>query len=325
MGWETTLAWSTAQARAKIISKIRLFFAARNVTEVDTPLLSNGTITDAHIEAFDTRYNFLSDTSVSVSASLFLQTSPEFAMKRLIASGYGCIFQVCKAFRHEGYGKHHNPEFTMLEWYRIGFTHTELMEEVGELLIEVLSCNTPKKVTYQQLFIEHLSIDPLATSHDELKSYLVAHELSSAWLLNSEGTDTLLQYLFSEVIEPKIGTDEPCFVYNFPSSQASLAKISCEDTRVAERFECYYQGVELANGFHELTNVDEQRQRFDTDNYQRMVNKLETKPIDKNFIAALQSGLPDCAGVALGVDRLIMLALNKNTIKEVITYDIEDA
>lgn len=325
MSWQPTLSWENAQKRAKILQQIRAFFAKRHVLEVETPVLSQGTVTDVHLEAVTCHYNFLSDSSDQNSAELFLQTSPEFHMKRLLAAGYGSIFQIAKAFRHEEAGRYHNPEFTMLEWYRLDFDHFELMSEIGELLKEVLSCSEPLIYTYQNIFIQQTAIDPLTATSKELLSFIRSKNKFSEWLEQTADNDILLQFIFSEIIEPNIGKETPCFIYNFPISQASLAKVCLTDERVAERFECYYKGVELANGYNELTDIGVQRLRFHEDNNKRLLLNLKKKPIDKNFMSALSFGLPKCSGVALGIDRLIMLALNSSHIKEVISFPIEQS
>lgn len=329
MNWQPTLTWQNAQNRAKVIQQVRLFFAERGVLEVETPALSQGTVTDVHLDALSCKYNFLTDSAIDTSADFYLQTSPEFHMKRLLASGYGCIFQISKAFRHEEAGRNHNPEFTMLEWYRLGFDHFELMTEVAGLLKTVLACAEPLQVTYQELFLERVKIDPLTATRAELLALIKHHNALSDWLIidseMDEHNDILLQFIFSQLIEPTIGIDVPYFVYNFPRSQASLARLSIEDDRVAERFECYYQGIELVNGFHELTDVNVQSQRFQEDNKKRFSAGLVTKSIDGHFIQALTNGLPSCSGVALGIDRLIMLALNTAHIEEVIAFPIDRA
>ncbi|WDE02017.1 elongation factor P--(R)-beta-lysine ligase [Thalassomonas actiniarum] len=321
MSWQATLQWQDARQRAKVLQQIRSFFIARDVVEVETPLLSQGTITDLHLDAFSTRYDYLCEGS----ASLYMQTSPEFAMKRLLASGYGDIFQLCKAFRDEAHGSHHNPEFTILEWYRLGFDHFQLMSEVGDLLEQVLACKPATKISYQQVFLDKVNIDPLETSTAELLTLIKAHDKCSDWLLQEQDIDTLLQFVFSEIIEPEIGLEAPCLVYHFPASQASLAKISADDSRVAERFECYYLGLELANGFNELTDAEIQTKRFHQDNAKRLASGKGEKPLDERFICALEHGLPDCAGVALGVDRLVMLALKKDKIKNVLSFAVDQA
>ena len=330
MSWQPTLTWKNAQKRAQIVQQIRHFFAERNVIEVETPALSLGTVTDVYLDALSCRYDFLSNnyrsnSSIKQLTELYLQTSPEFHMKRLLASGYGSIFQIAKAFRHEEAGRYHNPEFTMLEWYRLGFDHFDLMTEVAALLQTVLGCSQPTIVTYQQLFLDQLDLDPLTATREQLLALITTHNKLSDWLITEQSIDILLQFIFSEIVEPHVGIDAPYFVYNFPKSQASLAKICPDDNRVAQRFECYYQGVELVNGFNELTHCDEQLQRFHQDNIHRRDLGLKETNIDENFIAALTQGLPQCAGVALGVDRLIMLALQANHIEQVISFPIARA
>jgi len=325
MGWQANLSWGDAKKRASILAIIRSFFSDRDVIEVETPLLCHGTVTDVYLDAFTTEFNYLHDSHCNVPTTLHLQTSPEFAMKRLLASGFGCCYQICKAFRHEESGRIHNPEFTMLEWYRINFSHYQLMDEVAELLRAVLKCKVPEKLSYQQVFKKYLNVDPLETNLLEMKKVLDKNNIQGSWIEKEEDIDILLQVAFSECIEPSIGIDLPCFIYHFPKSQASLARLSSADVRVAERFECYYKGVELANGFNELTDVNEQLLRFKEDNKKRLLLNKQSRPIDKHFIAALTHGLPQCSGVALGVDRLIMLAMQKEAIDSTIAFTIENS
>jgi lysyl-tRNA synthetase class 2 len=317
--------WEVAKSRGNVINAIRDFFKNKNVVEVETPSLSMGTVTDPYLEAFSTQYNYLDNSDIDQSQQLYLQTSPEFHMKRLLASGYGCIFQICKAFRHEDSGRYHNPEFTLLEWYRIGFNQHDLMAEVDELLSTVVKTPKSEKISYQNLFIKFVSIDPLTATFNQLYEVIELHGKAADWLYESDDCDLLLQFIFSEIIEKNIGLSRPCFVYNFPIAQASLAKECADDNRVAQRFECYFKGVELANGFNELTDADTQITRFEQDNSKRQQLGLATKNIDENFIKALQSGLPQCAGVALGIDRLMMIALGKSAIEDVISFPIERA
>ena len=323
--WSTTLNWNDAKTRANLITKIRDFFKHRNVIEVETPSLSLGTVTDPFIDAFCSKYNFLHSSHISEETPYYLQTSPEFHMKRLLASGFGCIYQICKAFRHEGSGKNHNPEFTMLEWYRLDFNQHDLMNELDELLSLILDTSQGEKISYQDLFLRHICIDPLTASFEELYAVVKHHKKEADWLYSSNDIDLLLQFIFSEIIESRIGLNAPCFVYNFPVAQASLARVCTNDLRVAQRFECYYKGVELANGFDELTDASVQVTRFQEDNYKRKQLGLSIREIDENFISALKSGLPQCSGVALGIDRLVMLALQKTHIEEVITFPIDRA
>lgn len=325
MNWQPTLSWEDAKKKALILRQIRSFFDARDVIEVETPVLGQSTVTDIHLDAFTTEFTFLNTAPKSSSSTLFLQTSPEYCMKRLLASGYQSIYQLSKAFRHEPKGRFHNPEFTLLEWYRLGFKQIDLINEVALLLISVLQCKQPKICSYQALFIEHTGIDPLDTELAELKTYIAHKNKMSDWLDAENNQDTLLQFILSEVIEPVIGINEPIFIMNFPASQASLAKISDADHRVAERFECYFKGIELVNGFCELTDAAEQLKRFEQDNINRKAAGEAIKAIDPLFISALEAGMPQCSGVAMGIDRLLMLALDKRSIDEVITFAVDRA
>lgn len=318
--WQPTLSWEGAKARSLIIHKIRAFLDERGLVEVETPVLCGHGATDVYLDSFQTNYNHSIKTDDLGGCELHLQTSPEYAMKRLLASGYQNIYQITKAFRNEPSGRYHNPEFTMLEWYRVDYDHLSLMNEVGDLLKVVLGCTNINKVTYQNVFIQFVGIDPLDVSLIDLFNVINKHNKWSDWMKTENDIDILLQVIFTEIIEPKIGVDTPCFIYEFPASQASLAKLSNHDPRVADRFECYYKGIELVNGFNELTCADDQLARFEQDNMKRAVLNKSEVVIDKSFIDALKSGLPQCAGVALGIDRLIMLALNKEHIQDVITF-----
>ena len=324
MNWQPNITWQQAQQQAQLLTKIRSFFAERGVVEVITPILANASVTDVHLDAFVTDYVYATNTDHHTASKLYCQTSPEFAMKRLLASGFGCCYQLAKAFRHEQQGRYHNPEFTLLEWYRLGFTYHELMAEVSALLQQILGCEAGDKISYQALFIQYLDIDPLTASKAQLLDVITINNQFSDWL-NDESKDSLLQFIMASLIEPKIAKQRPLFVYDFPASQASLAKINEKDSRVAERFECYFQGIELANGFTELTDAKQQYARFQQDNQQRLALDKPRQAIDEKFIAALQHGLPKCAGVALGIDRLFMLALAADSIEQVLTFTTEQA
>ncbi|MBG0755663.1 elongation factor P--(R)-beta-lysine ligase [Vibrio cidicii] len=314
--WQPTASIPQLRQRAALIARIRQFFAQRNVLEVDTPAMSHATVTDVHLHTFQTQFV---GPGYAQGSQLFLMTSPEFHMKRLLAAGSGCIYQLGKAFRNEENGRYHNPEFTMLEWYRVGFDHHQLMDEMDDLLQLVLQCGAAERMTYQQAFLTVLGVCPLEGTMAELKN--VAARLGLSDIAEAEeDRDTLLQLLFSIGVEAKIGQQVPAFVYDFPASQAALAKINPNDPRVADRFEVYFKGIELANGFHELDNAQEQLRRFEQDNHKRVEMGLAEQPIDYHLIAALQSGLPECAGVALGVDRLIMLALGCDHIDQVTAF-----
>ncbi len=314
--WQPTASIEQLRQRATLIAAIRQFFAERQVMEVDTPAMSHATVTDIHLHTFQTEFV---GPGYADGSKLFFMTSPEFHMKRLLAAGSGCIYQINKAFRNEENGRYHNPEFTMLEWYRVGFDHHKLMDEMDDLLQLVLKCGAAQRMTYQQAFIDVLCVCPLEGSMTELKAAASTLGLSDI-AEPEEDRDTLLQLLFSVGVENKIGQDVPAFVYDFPASQAALAKINPQDHRVADRFEVYFKGIELANGFHELDNPQEQLARFEQDNAKRIEMGLKPQPIDYHLISALEAGLPDCAGVALGIDRLIMLALGCDHIDQVTAF-----
>lgn len=307
--WQPSAPLKNLQARARIIKQIRDFFDARQVMEVETPLLCYTSVTDPHIHSIQAETHYL-------------QTSPEYAMKRLLAAGSGAIYQITKAFRKDEVGRFHNPEFTMLEWYRPGFDHLQLMNEVDELLQLILKIPPADKKTYRDIFITHLALDPHTASVDELAAVANKHFTMYEKITDR---DTWLQLLMSHCIEPQLGKKQPCFIYDFPASQAALAKIQKTKPPVASRFEAYFKGVELANGFHELQDANEQRKRFAQNRTARKQLSLTDVPLDEFFLAALESGLPDCAGVALGIDRLLMLALQAEHIKEVISFDFASA
>ena len=319
MNWQPSASISTLKQRASILANVRHFFAQRDVMEVDTPAMSQATVTDVHLQTFNTTFV---GPGAANGKTLYLQTSPEFHMKRLLCAGSGAIYQICKSFRNEESGRYHNPEFTMLEWYRPGFNHIDLMAEMDILLQQVLNTAPSDSMSYQQAFIEHLAIDPLTADIEQLRQLAMSHDLGD-FVATEQDHDTLLQLLFCFKIEPKIGLERPIMIYDFPASQAALAQISPADPRVAERFEVYYRGIELANGFHELADSDEQHRRFKIDNQKRVAAGLAPQPIDLNLIAALNAGLPDCAGVALGIDRLVMLALDQTHIDQLIAFEVQ--
>ena len=319
--WQPSASIPNLLKRAAIMAEIRRFFADRGVLEVETPCMSQATVTDIHLFPFKTRFV---GPGHSQGLDLYLMTSPEYHMKRLLAAGCGPVFQLCRSFRNEEMGRHHNPEFTMLEWYRPHYDMYRLMNEVDDLLQQVLECQPAESLSYQQAFQRHLEIDPLSADKSQLREAAAKLDLSNI-ADTEEDRDTLLQLLFSMGVEPHIGKERPAFVYHFPTSQAALAQISTEDHRVAERFEVYFKGIELANGFHELTDAREQGQRFAQDNRKRAQRGLDQQPVDYNLLDALTAGLPDCSGVALGVDRLIMLALGAESLAEVIAFPVDRA
>ncbi|CAH3738420.1 Elongation factor P--(R)-beta-lysine ligase [Klebsiella pneumoniae] len=319
--WQPSAPIPNLLKRAAVMAEIRRFFTDRGVLEVETPCMSQATVTDIHLFPFETRFV---GPGHSQGLNLYLMTSPEYHMKRLLAAGCGPVFQLCRSFRNEEMGRHHNPEFTMLEWYRPCYDMYRLINEVDDLLQQVLECQPAESLSYQQAFQRHLEIDPLSADKAQLREVAAKLDLSNI-ADTEEDRDTLLQLLFTMGVEPHIGKDRPTFIYHFPTTQASLAQISPEDHRVAERFEVYYKGIELANGFHELTDAHEQRLRFEQDNRKRAARGLPQQPIDNNLLAALEAGLPDCSGVALGVDRVVMLALGAESIGEVIAFTVDRA
>jgi lysyl-tRNA synthetase class 2 len=296
-----------------VIAQIREFFAARAVLEVETPLMSHSTVTDPHVMGIPAIFKMIGSSEEEI---LYLQTSPEYAMKRLLAAGSGCIYQISKAFRQGELGKLHNPEFTMLEWYRMGFDHHALMDEMDELLQRVLNTAPAERVSYAELFKKFFAFDPHHVDIATLKKCAQENNIVFTGVLTQR--DAWLDLLWTHGIEPFVGQELPLFLYDFPVSQAALAKIRAD--QMASRFEVYFKGIELANGFHELQDASEQAKRFSNDLAVRKTMGLPALPIDNNLLAALKSGLPDCAGVALGLDRLVMLALNCQSVAEVISF-----
>lgn len=326
MNWLPNASLTELNARAIMLKTIREFFTEQQVLEVETPSLSQSAVTDVHLHCFKTQFigrNISDKPLVDGSVPLYLQTSPEFHMKRLLAAGSGCIYQISKVYRNEESGRFHNPEFSLLEWYRVGYDHHQLMDEMQSLLMLILECKDPTRLTYQDAFITHLDVDPLTASIEELKS-AGAHLKLGEVLDNEADKDTILQLLFCIAIEPQIGQEAPCFVYDFPASQAALARINQQDDRVADRFEVYFRGIELANGFYELNNSQEQLRRFQADNISRQALGLPEMPIDHRFVDCLDH-LPDCSGVALGLDRLLMLRSEKSHINDVLSFSIDNA
>ncbi len=288
--------------------------------EVCTPILSQAAGTDPSIEPLHTRYT---GPRYPQGLDLFLQTSPEFAMKRLLAAGSGPIYQIAQVFRDGEYGSRHNPEFTLLEWYRPGLDHHGLMKEVADLVSACLGEEPGvEKISYVALFERKFGWNPLQARIRQLEDAAKMHGVETR---NLERRDQWLDLLMSLVIEPTLGAQGLTFVYDYPASQASLARLSSEDGRIASRFELYYRGLELANGFHELTDAVEQRKRFEAENRQRQQHGLAQLPVDENLLEALESGLPDCAGVALGLDRLLMLQQGEAALDDVLTFSLKDA
>lgn len=310
--WRPSAALEQLKARATLLRDIREFFYARDVLEVETPLLASRGVSDPHVLNFRV-FHHREDRCTG-----FLQTSPEYAMKRLLSAGAPSIYQLGKAFRDEEQGRLHNAEFTLLEWYRLDWDHHQLMAEISDLLAEILGTSPATKLSYFDSFQTFLEVD-VSKLDDQALQNLVQERapLESP----NEPRDTLLQWLFTSQIEPHLGHDAPCFIYDYPISQAALARASSDDTRCAHRFELFIQGVELGNGFYELRDPLEQKRRFEHDNQQRVELGLPTMEIDEKLIAALASGFPDCSGFALGIDRLLMLQTDAKAISDGIAFD----
>lgn len=307
--WQPGADLEALQRRAVLLAEIRAFFAARNVLEVETPLLCTAGVTDPAIESFSV------DRGSSLSAPRFLQTSPEYAMKRLLAAGSGAIYQIARAFRDDESGRRHNPEFSLLEWYRPGFDHHALMDEVAELISQVLQLPGSSRISYRDLFQRAAGLDPFTASIEALQA--AAQAVTDTGSLQGP-RDFWLDLLLTHVVEPSLADSGLVFVYDYPPSQAALARVGSSDgAAVAQRFELYVDGVELANGYCELTDAEEQRQRFQSDNRVRRERGQPERPLDEFLLAALTAGMPACSGVALGMDRLLMLAMGREDIREV--------
>jgi lysyl-tRNA synthetase class 2 len=325
--WQPAATLEVLKLRARLLARTRAFFSARDVLEVETPALSAAATTDPALASFATRYT---GPLFPRGQTLYLHTSPEFPMKRLLAAGSGSIYQICKVFRDGEAGRRHNPEFTLLEWYRVGFDHHRLMDETGELVMELLapslSLQPPERLTYREAFQRHAGLDPFAASHHEFGQAARMHGISvSPELVSETDPDPWCDLLLTHVVEPKLGQGRLTFIYDYPVSQAALARIQPGNSPVAARFELYLNGIELANGFHELANADEQRKRFEQQRQTRAAEGLPAVPVDERLLAALAHGLPDCAGVALGFDRLVMLASGACTIDDVLAFPLERA
>lgn len=283
--------------------------------------MSHCAVSDPFIDSIEVGYN----ASVGFEATpLYLQTSPEYAMKRLLAAGSGAIYQMSHVFRNGEYGRHHNPEFTMLEWYRPGMDDVDLMDEVEALIKPVLNLDKVERTSYSDLFLKQLGFRPEHVSTEQLISEALKHiEIS----IEDNDRDTWLNLLMSHVIEPYLVSTPAIFVTDYPASQAALARIRTDKqgNQVAARFELFVNGIELANGYHELTDGQEQQNRLEADQQHRVNLGLPQRPLEMRLVEALKQGIPDCAGVALGVDRLLMLALPSSEIKDVIPFDLDRA
>jgi lysyl-tRNA synthetase class 2 len=315
--WRPSAAIFVLRRRAQILQSIRDFFSRRHVLEVETPALSHAASSEVHLQSMQ--------VSVSGMPTTYLHTSPELAMKRLLAAGSGDIYQLCKVFRAGEQGSRHNSEFTLLEWYRLGFDLQAMMSEVAELLNVLIPDRlsaAPLTLSYRQAFLEYAQVDPLSATSAQLQAAFEQHtQQSVAGASDSDWLDLILSF----IVQPSLPHDRLVFITDFPAEQASLAKLDAQDPRVARRFEVFVAGLELANGFEELTDYAEQQLRIEAEQAKRRAEDLPCLPVDERFLAALQHGLPSCSGVAMGVDRIVMLATGQAHIADVLSFEFERA
>ena len=319
----------TLRQRAALVGRLRAFFQHRGFFEVDTPILSHDTVVDRYLDPIPIAQDLLDNgptvTPANKEAPLWLQTSPEFAMKRLVAAGAEAIYQITHAFRAGETGKWHNPEFTMLEWYRVGDSPRSAMELLGELAVAILDRDCFHLLTYREAFQIHAGCDPLEADVDQMKQVAEQHAVSTTGLEQENDIDFWRNLLLTQLVEPKLGFNQPVIIHDWPASQSALAIVRPEQPPVAERFELYADGIELANGYHELRDPAELRERNLTANRLREKDGRLPLPGESRMLQAMEAGLPACCGVALGVDRLVMVALGKKTLREVLAFPIDIA
>jgi lysyl-tRNA synthetase class 2 len=311
--WLPVASKDILKRRAQMLKSIRAFFDASGVLEVETPLVSSAGITEPHVESLRTHFR---------DSSFYLNTSPEFAMKRLLAAYGEPIFQICKAFRDDELGPNHNPEFTMLEWYRPGFDKYQLMDEIEELLGDIFESKGLlfNRVSYRDAFDKYAGFDPHQAKANDCRDCALQHGIEQPVGLQEK--DGWLDWLLTQLVLPALEKEVFTFIYDYPEEQSALARLCQDDSgvQVASRFELFYGEVELANGFHELLDSTVQRQRFENENMKRIEAGQSAVVIDEYLLDALSHGLPDCSGVALGLDRLLMLMCNKKSIDQVLAF-----
>ncbi|MEP6883350.1 MAG: EF-P lysine aminoacylase EpmA [Gammaproteobacteria bacterium] len=319
MSWRPTATLSDLRRRAALLRAAREFFAKRSVLEVETPILSAAAVSDPQIESLATRV-------AGMPVQFFLCSSPEYAMKRLLAAGSGDIYQICKVFRDGERGRWHNPEFTLIEWYRMGCDDAHLMTEVetliGEMLAPYRKFAPAERLSYAAAIQRHAGVDAFDASDADLLDSAARHGIVCRAGLDR---DAKLDLLMGLIVGPRLGFERPCFIVDYPASQAALARLKPGSPPVAARFELYLDGVELANGFHELNDAGEQRTRFVQDLQVRRARGQAQPPLDEHMLAALAAGLPDCAGVALGFDRLAALAIGAPRLADAMAFTIDNA
>ena len=323
--WQPSATLEILRQRAELLKRLRRYFAQQGVLEVETPLLASAGTTDPHIPSFS--FSDTGSPGLDGVTRRYLNTSPEFAMKRLLAAGSGPIYQVCKAFRQGEQGRHHNPEFSLLEWYRPGLDHHQLMQDVaalvGELAEGLREFGPVEYLSYHDCFQQQLGLDPHTATAQMLRDCAQKNGLPMVSGLADDDREAWLDLLMSLSVQPQLGLNHLCFVYDYPENQAALARVRPGNPAVAERFELFIDGIELANGFHELQDAEEQRARFEADLVQRQKAGLEAIVLDERLLSALAAGLPACAGVALGLDRLQMVLSGEQYLRDVLSFDYE--
>lgn len=323
--WKPSASMMALKERAGLLRNIRGYFDDQGVMEVETPMLSTSATVDVYIDSFSTEF---SPIGREREQTCYLHTSPEFPMKRLLAAGSGDIFSMGRVFRNGEAGGRHNPEFTLLEWYRVGMDQQRLMDDVSSLLSSVANFTEIRRCRYGDLFEEVLGVNPYTVPDSDLDR--LVQEKVDGKLAGLDRVDCL-DLLFSHFIEPQLGGRsselEGVFVYDYPACMSSLARLhtNSEGVEVAARFELFVNGVELANGYHELLNAGEQQARFETSQKQREAREFDVYPYDQRLVDALAHGMPDCAGVAMGIDRLLMLMMNTSYIADVLAFDFSRA
>jgi lysyl-tRNA synthetase class 2 len=320
--WGPSATFDALRLRARLYAAIRAFFAERDVLEVETPALSRAGNTDPNIASFSLQFSGRTD---GAPRTRWLRTSPEYPLKRLLAAGLGDCYELGRVFRDGEAGGRHNPEFTMLEWYRVGWDHDRLIDEVATLVQAALALvdrnATVQRISFRELYLQRLQVDPFTADDATLRARLGDIDIDPRGLVRDDWLDLLMTHRLQPAFEP----DRLLAVYDYPASQCALARIRADDPPVAERFEIYLGPLELANGYHELGDASEQRMRFERDLDVRRRRNDAAPPLDEQLLSALQAGLPDCAGVALGVDRLLMAMTGSDRIADVLAFPFAQA
>jgi lysyl-tRNA synthetase class 2 len=321
--WRPTASWPVLRLRAELLARVREFFAARGFLEVETPILSADIVVDRHLDPFETVLR--PDATSAEGRRLWLQTSPEFAMKRLMAAGGEAIYQIARVFRQGEQGSRHNPEFTMVEWYRRGDDQAAGMQLLSDLCEALLNRGAAERLSYRAAFERHAGVDPHAAGITDLAAALRSRGIEPPASMTETDRDAWLDLLLVELVEPHLGSPRPTIVYDYPASQAALARVREEHPPVAERFELYVDRMELANGYHELLDAEILRRRNRENNARRAIDGKNELPEESRLLSAMEHGLPDCTGVALGFDRIVMLAAGVKTVEEVLAFPIDRA